>query len=156
LAASPVDARDFQLPAARTGFMTADMSVDSAKNPREPNHYVLRGYGTQITLSTGGEASLVFVHGGVELTFKGDAIRHSSVEIGDLLTVTVEAVPDLHVVTLTLLIPAINLHHDEASFSTQAIITEHRTSIGGPGLVQGPLHRYETRHLDGVASFVAS
>lgn len=136
--------------------MTADMSVDSAKNPREPNHYTLRGYSTELTLSTGGEASLVFVNGGAELSFKGDAIRRGSVEIGELLTVTLEAVPDLHVVTLTVLIPAINLHHDEASFSTHAIITEHRTSIGGPALVQGPLHRYETRQLEGVASFVAS
>lgn len=131
------------------------MSVDSAKNPREPNHYVLRGYGTELTLSTAGEASLVFRHGGVEQTFKGDAIRHGSVEIGDLLTVTVESVPDLHVITFTVLIPAINLHHDEATFSTQAVITEHRTSIAGPALVQGPLHRYETRQLEGVASFVA-
>ena len=43
---------------------------------------------------------------------------------------------------LSLLIPLINLEGDETPFKTEAIITEHLTSIGGPALVKGALQKY--------------
>jgi hypothetical protein len=73
-----------------------------------------------------------------------------------LITVTLEVIPDLHTLTLTLLVPQINLDEgNESSFSTQAILTTHRTSIGGPNLVKGPLQTYEVVALEGTARLVA-
>ncbi|MCB9702213.1 MAG: hypothetical protein H6711_09980 [Myxococcales bacterium] len=135
------------------------MSVGTGQHPREPNHFELRGHGTRLTYSTtslSGKPILHYEFGGESYSFTGADIRRASTEIGDLVTVTLESVVDLHVITLSLLLPAINLHQDTAEFSTKIILTEHRTSIGGPALVKGALQVYESRTLHGVASFIVS
>jgi hypothetical protein len=73
-----------------------------------------------------------------------------------LITVTLEVVPDLHTLSLTLLVPQINLGDAGAAsaFSTLAIMTTHLTSIGGPDLVRGPLQTYEEVTLSGMARLV--
>jgi hypothetical protein len=66
-----------------------------------------------------------------------------------------EVVPDLHTLTLSVLIPQINLKGGTQSpLSTFAILTTHLRSIGGPGLVEGPLQTYEVVALEGTASLV--
>ena len=88
-------------------------------------------------------------------TFRRVELLSLDSEIGMLITVTLEVIPDLHTLTLTLLIPQINLDEgNESSFSTQAILTTHLTSIGGPNLVKGPLQTYEVVALEGTARFV--
>ncbi|HYN89322.1 MAG TPA: hypothetical protein VER55_12360, partial [Ardenticatenaceae bacterium] len=72
-------------------------------------------------------------------------------EIGRQVTVTLDEVPDLHTVTVTLLIPTINLEGRESSFATVAILTTARTSIRGPGLVEGPVQSYQCVALKGTA-----
>ena len=58
--------------------------------------------------------------------------------------------------TVSLLVPQINLNDgDESPLSTPAILTTHRTSIGGPGLVEGQVQTYEVVALEGTASLVA-
>lgn len=58
--------------------------------------------------------------------------------------------------TVSLLVPQINLNEgDESPLSTPAILTTHRTSIGGPGLVEGQVQTYEVVALEGTASLVA-
>ena len=90
-------------------------------------------------------------------SFRGDEIRVQQTELGDTVTVTLEVVPDLHTVTLTLLIPAVNVGKDNASrIATQAIRTTSRTSIGGPRLVQGQIQLYEALALEGTAKSVVS
>ncbi len=71
---------------------------------------------------------------------------------GWLLTVMVEAIADAQTVTLTLLLPAVNLTGTDVEISTVAIITTHRTSIAGPALVEGPLQYYELVPLTGTVS----
>ncbi|MEZ4452887.1 MAG: hypothetical protein R3B09_25740 [Nannocystaceae bacterium] len=135
------------------------MTVDSGQHPHEPNHYELSGHGTRLVYSTtsiSGKALLTYTFGGETFSFSGQDIRRETTEIGALVTVTLESVPDLHVITLSLVVPAINLHQDEAHFATKLIITTHKTSIGGPALVKGALQTYESRTVHGVASFVVS
>lgn len=125
--------------------------------PVQPNMYEFTGKRVKITYSTTsipGEPRLSYRDRTRTLQFKGDEIRVTPTEIGQLVTVTLEVIPDLRVVTLTLLIPAINLQSDVVIFKTEAITTTHRTSIGGPALVKGALQSYSTQTLLGEASLV--
>ena len=54
-------------------------------------------------------------------------------DIGNLVTVQIDAVPDLHTLTFSVLIPRFNLPEgNENPFETEAVLTMHLTSIGGP------------------------
>ncbi len=135
------------------------MNATVAKQSHEPNLFDLRGKFTHINYSTtsiAGIPQLSYRKLGTTLNFSGDEIRVVETEIGKLVTVTIEAVPDLQTVTLTLLIPTINLPKEdtEISIDTKAIITTERTSIGGPSLVIGQLQTYRIFSLRGTASFV--
>jgi len=74
-------------------------------------------------------------------------------EIGEMVTIDVEEVPDLRRVTLTLLLPEILLNDGwvEVPFSTQGILTTHHTSIAGPGLLEGARQTYRCLSLAGTA-----
>lgn len=89
-------------------------------------------------------------------SFTGDEIRIQKAEIGTAVTVTLETVPDLHVVTLTLLLPAINLDGSEREFKTIAIRTISKTSIAGERLIKGAVQSYEAIDLKGTAKSVVS
>ena len=93
----------------------------------------------------------------------GDEIEVTPVPIGTLVTVTLSATPDLQKTTLTLLLPAIHLDEPgsaaaraagTATFQTQAILTRHRSSIGGPRRVQGVVESYQFVPLTGTARLV--
>lgn len=125
--------------------------------PAHPNTYEFTGKHVKITYSTTsftGEPRLSYRDRTRTLQFKGDEIRVTPTELGQLVTVTLEVIPDLRVVTLTLLIPAINLVDDVVIFKTEAITTTHRTSIGGPALVKGVLESYSTQTMMGEARLV--
>ena len=90
------------------------------------------------------------------LSFAGGDIRIESTEIGDLVTVTIETVPDLKTVTVTLLVPTVNLPQfgTEENFETVVIFTTHRTSIAGPCGVEGQLKTYKCLDIEGTAQNV--
>ena len=73
-----------------------------------------------------------------------------------MITVTLESVPDLHVITLTLLMPAINLDGSARNFKTIAIRTTSKTTIAGESLVKGAVQSYEVIDLKGIANSVMS
>ena len=134
----------------------------------QPNRFDVSGEGIQISYMTAGIdgqpsftcRSWQFGIEQLNRTFHGDEeIGSLSVVLGVLVTVTLEAVPDSRNVTLSLMVPEINLEDNndaKASFSTVAIFTTHYTSIGGPGLVAGPLQTYEVVALEGVAGLAIS
>lgn len=129
--------------------------------PIRPNKFVLKGQDIAITYETtsfSGQPLLSGQYKGETLNFMGKNIRQSETEIGQLVTVTLRYEPDRATITLTLLIPRINLEGNESSspFQTEAIITEHLTSIGGPDLVKGPIQKYQFESLEGLASIVIS
>lgn len=122
----------------------------------EPNLFELRGRNVEITygiLRRRGEF-LDYHDNRRDLTFSGENGEIDSLEstIGKLITVTLEVVEDSHDLTLTLLLPRINLEGQSDSFETLAIRTKQLTSIGGPGLVEGPLQTYDVVQLRGTAS----
>ncbi len=126
----------------------------------QPNLFELTGdeY-TQITYSTTsitGQPQFHYQDKQRDLNFTGDDIRLLDTdEVGTLVSVTLEVIPDLHTLTLSVLIPQINLKGEtERPLSTLAILTTHLTSIGGPGLVEGPLLTYEVVALEGTARHV--
>ena len=122
-----------------------------------PNMYELMGAGVKITYSTtgfSGIAQLNYQDPSRNLQFSGEQIRVTPTEIGQMVTVTLEQIPDLKTVTYSLLIPDINLARDVAVFKTTGITTTHLTSIGGPALIEGPVQTYRTQTLRGRASNV--
>jgi len=138
------------------------MSTD----PIEPNHYVLTGEGVQISYTTtgiNGQLRFNYEIGEYRGTAREEEIRVAATEIGTLITVTLDAPPDRHVLTLTVLLPEIHLGDSTANasgedetgaFQTQAILTTHHTSIGGPRRVQGPVETYRFVTLEGRANVI--
>lgn len=125
----------------------------------QPNLFELTGEYTQITYSTTsftGQPQFHYQDQQREVNVTGDDIRPLETEIGTQVTVTLEVISDLHTLTVTLLVPQINLDGgNESPLSTLAILTTDRTSIGGPGLVEGQLQTYEAVALEGTARLVA-
>ena len=137
------------------------MSTD----PIQPNHFVLTGTGAQISYTTAGTQQLRFNYeiGEYRGTARGEEIRVETTEIGTLVTVTLDAPPDRHVLTLTVLLPEIHLGDsatvatgagENGAFQTQAVLTTHHTSIGGPRRVRGPVETYQFLALEGRATVV--
>lgn len=124
---------------------------------QEPNLFELKGMGIKLTYSaTGfsGQPQLTYKDKRRTMTFHGEEIRQLDSEIGLQITVILEQIPDLRTETLTLILPAINAEMTETPFQTNAIITTHRTSIGGPDLVKGVLQTYRIKTLRGIARTV--
>lgn len=120
------------------------------------NTFELQGDGVRITYSAtsiNGEPELRYQALQRQRIFRGSEIRSTETEIGQLLTVTLEQVPDLRKTTLTLLLPIVNLRDSNAQrpVQTSAIETAQRTSIGGPDLVDGQVQTYRTLRLRGTA-----
>jgi hypothetical protein len=129
----------------------------AAKKGTEPNLYELNGAETQITYSTSsisGQPLFHYKDARHDVNVSGTEIRTQKSEIGRLITATIEQVPDLQTVTVTLLLPTINLEGTFISFRTKAILTTQRTSIGGPKLVKGALQSYRVLSLRGKARLV--
>lgn len=132
--------------------------------PNEPNHYTLTGEGAQISYTTtgiDGHLRLNYAIGDYNGTARGDEIRATETEIGTLITVTLAATPDRQTVTLSVLLPTIHLGGpndtagaDDGAFQTQAILTTHHTSFGGPRLVPGAVETYQFVALAGRGNMV--
>jgi hypothetical protein len=106
-----------------------------------------------------GEPQLTYKTPKFDLQFKGEEIRVVETEIGKLVTVTFERPqnPDVggKVITLTLLLPIINLSANlELSIQTEAILTTklQKGFINIP--LEGQLQTYEIFSLKGTASQV--
>jgi hypothetical protein len=95
----------------------------------------------------------------VSLTVDGRALRDPSVETtreGIVVRAIHEEVPDSHTLVVTVTISQINLDSEPQTGAGFATVTTARTSIGGPGLVAGPLQLFELRPLAVMASIVES
>ena len=91
-----------------------------------------------------------------DVSASGDEITVERTALGTLVTVTLDSVPDLHTVTATLVLPDLGgLSGPVTHFGTFLVLTENRTSIGGPALVTGPLQRYTVVKGRGTAQELA-
>lgn len=124
---------------------------------KEPNEYELSRDDITLTYSTtsfAGPPSFSFRDAGREFHFSGEQIRTRATDLGTEVTVTLENIPDDRTVTLTLLVPAINLGEEkEVPFDTAAIETTSHTTIGGTRSITGPLQTYRVIELHGIARF---
>lgn len=119
------------------------------------NHYEIVGAGIRAVVDTSGIAGLPVV----SLNVDGRPIDGAAVASGpDGLTVdgVVDEIFDKETVLVRLVLPRVNVAGEEELFAGLALLTTARTSIGGPGLVQGAIHLYDVRPLAGVASVVES
>ena len=78
--------------------------------------------------------------------------------IGRLVTATLRSTEDGDTNTVTVLLPDVNLDPAgegdarlQATFRTLALWTTIQSTIGGPGLVAGPVQLYTVRELEGTA-----
>ena len=129
-----------------------------AQATERPNLFELAYGDTQISYSTSSiDGRPRFNYSGPrgEHSFAGDEeIATLETALGTEVTVTLESIPDLRTVTLTLLIPDILVEPGgEAEFDTLAIFTTASTTIAGPP--PGPAQTYEPLALHGVAKHVS-
>ena len=128
---------------------------------QEPNQYNLQGDGATITYSTTSFAGVPLFNyqdNDHSVNRSGDEIRVEETEIARLVTVDIEQVPDAYDLSVTLLVPIINLREQfgEAAVQTVAVLTTDRSSaFTGPGGVEGQVQSYETLSLEGTAQRVA-
>ncbi|MGH3621162.1 MAG: hypothetical protein ACRDQ5_05145 [Sciscionella sp.] len=124
----------------------------------EPNLFELACDGVEVTYSTtsiDGSPRLSFRDADRKFDFSGEQVRSTATELGTEVTVTLEVVPDLRTVTLTLLVPGANLGNEtEVTLITAAIETTNHTTFGGPRLITGPLQTYRLIELHGTAKQV--
>lgn len=78
--------------------------------------------------------------------------------IGRLVTATLRSAEDGDTSTVTVLLPEVNLStgqeegaYVDAPFETVAVYATSRSTIGGPGLVEGPVQLYTHAATDGIA-----
>jgi hypothetical protein len=129
---------------------------------QKANYFVLNGQDTQITYATdslSGSHLLTYQGRFGSHSFSGRATDREVTGIGELVGGgPLESIIDLWDISLTLLVPEVNLIGGgaETPIATVAIITTHHTTIGGPAFVQGALQTYEVVALQGTAAFVIS
>lgn len=123
----------------------------------EPTQYELSGRDLRINYSVtsvAGVPTLSLQHRGRRQSFRGEQIGTLDTPMGRFVTVIVDTIPDLHTITLTLVVPGMNLDTCDGSLQTFAFFSTALTSIAGPRLVRGQLHRYENIPLNGRAQAV--
>jgi hypothetical protein len=103
-----------------------------------------------------GSPALSYKDAQLDLNFTGPDITQADSPMGELVTVTVEHVPDAFIRTFTLIVPKIRLCvGDEIAFDTMGIETIDRS--GAHTLPPGPtgvLQTYRSHQLQGTARFV--
>jgi hypothetical protein len=130
------------------------------QQPIQANRFVLKGEGLELTYdetTITGQAQLIYqvLQGVHSRTFTGNELSVKPGDIGTLVTVTLEVIPDDKRILFTLLIPTINVTGtNEVPFETLAIYTTVRDSIIGPNGVSGAVESYQCVQLEGTAQFV--
>jgi hypothetical protein len=116
------------------------------------NHYELNGYvtGTVDTSSVNGKPVVSLDVGGVQA--QSPQLSHSS--LGLQIDAALDARPDLDSRDVVVFVPRVNLDDTPVTFAAVALVVTARSSIGGPGLVDGAVHSYEVHPLAGQASIV--
>lgn len=130
--------------------------VDAPSRTKQPNLYEVSGYGTQITYSTtsvSGQPLFNYQDTHQSKLFIGDQIRTEATELGTLVSVVLQEVPDAGSTAFTLVVPRVNLRQfDTVNITTIGITTLHKTSIAGPP--HGQTDFYTVHSLQGTASLV--
>ncbi|HMS82878.1 MAG TPA: hypothetical protein PKD12_04450 [Nitrospira sp.] len=90
------------------------------------------------------------------LSFKGDDIQIEQTALGEVATVTLEAIPDLRTVTFSLIVPIVTVmpQSNGTRVKVLGITTTAPTTIAGAP--PGPQLLYSAVYLRGTAQFIVS
>jgi hypothetical protein len=129
-----------------------------AKKFQRANLFELSGDDIQVTYSSSSFSGLPlfsYRDSSINRQFSGEDIRSVKTELGELLTVTLEQIPDLRTVTFTLILPVVTVLPTSAGTHIQVpgITTTTQTTIAGPLL--GAEKTYSQVSLKGTAQVVA-
>lgn len=124
---------------------------------QQANLFELSGDGIQVTYSSSsiaGTPLFSYRDGSINRLFSDAEIESVTTELGELLTVTLEQIPDLRIVTFTLILPVVNVLPGSAGthIHVPGITTTTHTSIAGS--VLGPAKTYSQVDLKGTAQVV--
>jgi hypothetical protein len=128
-------------------------------NLNQANSFELRGKSIHVSYestSFTGVPTLSYRDDRLSLSFSGDEIRVADTELGQLITVTIEAIPDLKVVTFTLALPIVTVPQGNTPIGIKVpgITVTNPTTIGGPKLLgPGPQKLYSIVNMKGTAQF---
>jgi hypothetical protein len=89
-------------------------------------------------------------------SFRGEEIRIQDTAIGQVITVTLETVPDLRTVTFSLILPIVTVMPQSTGARIKApgiTSSAHTTIVGAP---PGPQLLYSIVNLRGTAQFIVS
>lgn len=89
-------------------------------------------------------------------SFRGKEVRLQDTEVGQLITVTLETIPDLRTVTFSLVLPVVTVmpQSNGICIKVPGITTTTPTTIAGPP--PGPQQLYSVVNLSGTAQFIVS
>ena len=90
------------------------------------------------------------------LAFRGAEIRALETELGELITVTLEAIPDLRTMTFTLILPIVTVMPQSSGTYMRAPGVTTTTPITVAGPPPGPQKLYAVVNLQGTAQFADS
>jgi hypothetical protein len=90
------------------------------------------------------------------LAFRGGEINAQDTALGELITVTLEAIPDLRTVTFTLILPIVTVRFQSHGLhiTVPGVTTTNPTTIAGPP--PGPQKLYAVVNLRGTAQAIVS
>lgn len=126
---------------------------------REPNLYLLQGYGLQVGLalsSVSGEPQLTYHDAAQVRQFTGEEITFQDTVLGRLASVVLTSVPDLGTTTFVLVVPPVRLSGAGGGtpIRTIGITAVQRTTIAGPP--PGQSTTVQVTELTGTAEAVES
>jgi hypothetical protein len=104
-----------------------------------------------------GEPVVTYDDGSTTRSFTGAEVRREQTELGVLVTVTLEVIPDLETKLLTLVLPQVLVDSGSPERLTVLVVFSRiESSIAGLPLHAGPVQTYDVKIFDGTASFVVS
>ncbi|WP_207714036.1 DUF6174 domain-containing protein [Scytonema sp. UIC 10036] len=140
-------------------FLTIENFASKSTNSSRANVFELSGASVEVSYSDTsvlGGPRLNYRDNNINRTFIGEEIRVQETELGQLITVTLEAIPDLRTVTFTLILPLVkpSTASERVRIQVPGITTTTQTTIAGPG--PGAEKTYTTINLKGTAQFIVS
>jgi len=129
------------------------------KDPHQANIFELSGRSTYVTYSSPailGGPFLNYRDDRLSRGFSGEEIRFQDNELGQMVTVTLEHIPDLQIVTFTLVLPILGVPQPNTPIGIKVpgIIVTNPQTIAGPG--PGPQKLYTLINLRGTGQFIVS
>jgi phage baseplate assembly protein gpV len=139
--------------------MLLPLSAQTIAAPIAANQYHCTGKNSRVDYSSSsfsGEPLLSIQLGKTRFSAQGEAIQAQQTVLGHVLTLVKSATPDLKTLTVSVLLPDVNVTQlgDKVAFESQLFQTKTMTSIGGSALVNGVIQRNTAQALHCTATAV--